>query len=151
MSGQLVAEAATLQNTQQTQGEKIPCPQRDLNPRSQKSMGRRPTPETARPPGSKAIIRDKFAVIIVEVEMLAVVFCYARVNLYSVQPSVIRHEVMTYIAVIRQPQRQLYYFYERFSVLCGMFRQIWPPSGDKHYVRNTWGGGIINIRYSKQK
>lgn len=49
---QLLSEAATyIKHKTDTRGECL-CPQRDLNPLSQQWSGWRPTPSTARPPGS---------------------------------------------------------------------------------------------------
>jgi hypothetical protein len=50
-SDQLVAETSTSQHTTLTT-DRHPCPRQYSNPHSQQAIGRRPTPETARPPGS---------------------------------------------------------------------------------------------------
>ena len=50
-SDQPDAQISTRQHTTLTR-DRYPCPRWDSNPQSQQAMGRRPTPQTAPPPGS---------------------------------------------------------------------------------------------------
>jgi hypothetical protein len=54
-SDQPVTETSTWQHTTLTRN-RYPCPRRESNSQSQQALGRRPTPETARPLGSAIVI-----------------------------------------------------------------------------------------------